>query len=109
MPLPEKIANAPELFPWLELYWWAYQDLSTCRPAGFGGAYPIPWTSVNDYAIAHGYDQEQTADLTYFVRKMDKEFLQWYEAKQHGNKSNAPPIQAKHAPTGKVGGLGSRT
>jgi hypothetical protein len=108
MPLPKGILDAPQLHEWLELYWWAYQDLSTCRPAGgFGGLFPIPWTAVKDYAEANDLDQDQTEDLVYFVRRMDTEFLRWYE-KKHGNKSKRGPIQAQAGSRRKVGGLGSR-
>lgn len=42
---------------------------------------PIPVTAVLDYARAYEFDEEQTCDLVYFIRKMDREFLD-FEAKQ---------------------------
>lgn len=105
MDLPEFIQNAPELDPWLELYWEAYQDLSTCRPAGFSGVSPIPWLSVKEYAEANDYDEEQASDLAYFTRIMDRAFLQWYE-KQHGHKQKRTGISGSNGTARKVSGLG---
>ncbi len=93
--LPERVANAPELLPGLELYWVAYQDLSTCRPAGFGGAYPIPYTAILDWATASGLDEEQVSTLVRFIRKMDVAFLKWYE-ENHGNEPQRKTIQSSH-------------
>jgi hypothetical protein len=105
LPLPEFIENAPQLYEWLELYWEAYQDLSTTRQAGFGGAYPISWLSIAHYAEALGYDADQKDDLFYFVSIMDREFLHWYE-ETHGDKQKRSGISGQNEPSGKVPGLG---
>jgi hypothetical protein len=105
LPLPEFIENAPQLYPWLEFWWEAYQDLSTTRQAGFGGAYPISWLAISHYAEALGYDADQTDELFYFISIMDREFLAWYEEK-HGNKQNRTGISGQNESSGKVPGLG---
>jgi hypothetical protein len=99
LPLPPRIENAPQLFDGLELYWWAYQDLSTCRPAGFGGAYPIPWTAIIDYARHYDFDEAQTEALVSHVRTMDEAFMKWYDQRYgSGNKQQRSGISAKNAP-----------
>jgi hypothetical protein len=85
LPLPRAIANAPQLEWDLELYWEAYTDLSTCRPASFSSVLPLPWTAVVDYAAVNGFDYEQTQSLVFFCRRMDNEFLKWHE-RSGGNK-----------------------
>jgi hypothetical protein len=65
-PMPERIANAPELKLGLQLYLNAFLDLDSERELG-----PIPWSSISNYARTFGFDEEQTADLFYFVRKTD--------------------------------------
>jgi len=83
--LPGRIENAPDLFEGLELYYYAYADLTTDRPAAFGGALPMPWSSCARYAQFHGFDYEQFDDLVYFVRALDLEFMAWWDRK------NPPP------------------
>lgn len=81
-PLPEKIANAPELMLGLELYYSAFWDLTTCRQLGFGAAGAIPWSAIKDYAVAFDFDEEQAEDLFYFIRKMDNAYLEFYKPKE---------------------------
>jgi hypothetical protein len=76
--LPEKIANAPELWLGLELYYDAFVELCSCRPTGWSMC-PIPWTVIVDYAVAHGIVGEQLDDLFFFVRGMDAEYLKYHE------------------------------
>lgn len=70
-PLPDKIANAPELKLGLSLYMQAFFDLDSERSHSSGPS-PIPWTSIKQYSEAWDFDEEQTEDLLYLVREMDK-------------------------------------
>ena len=74
--LPTKIANAPELLPGLELYFVAFQDLHTCRSAGFDVG-PIAWLDIDRYADQGGLDEDQRQDLHHHVRAMDNAYLAW--------------------------------
>jgi hypothetical protein len=56
-PLPDVIANAPEIHMGLEAYYEAFMDLSTSRGVGMALG-PIPWTAVDRYAERHGYTGE---------------------------------------------------
>jgi len=73
-PLPERIANAPELLPGLQVYLQAFFDLDAERTHALSLT-PIPWTSIRAYADAYAFDEEQTEDLLYLVRKMDDAHL----------------------------------
>lgn len=45
------------------------------------GLASIPWTSVNDYAKAFDFDEEQTEDLFFYIRKMDAAHLKRLDSK----------------------------
>jgi hypothetical protein len=71
-PLPERIANAPELRLGLVLYINAFFDLDTERSHGaMVGLKHIPWSSIKDYALAYELDEYQTESLFYFIKAMD--------------------------------------
>lgn len=69
-PIPDRIANAPELQLGLQLYWQAFFDLDSERSHGFTLT-PIPWNAIAGYCIAHDLDEDQTEDMFYFVKAMD--------------------------------------
>lgn len=75
MPIPPKIANAPELTLGLELYYEGFIELNSCRQMGFGAVGEIPVTAVLQYARTFDFTEEQTSDLMYFIKKMDHEFI----------------------------------
>lgn len=68
-PLPESIANAPDLEFGLDIYYNAFTDLHTCR-SGMGDG-PIPWITIEYYADRMGMDQEQRELLHYVIAEMD--------------------------------------
>lgn len=82
------------MFIGLDLYWDAYVDLSACRPASFGGASPIPWSAMAEYAVIHEFDEEQRESLFYLARRMDAAFIKWFE-KRHGHKQKSGSIGQK--------------
>lgn len=80
-PMPERIANAPELQLGLQLYLEAFFDLDSERTHGKSLA-PIPWSRIKGYAEAYEFDTEQTEDLIYFVKKLDNEHLKRLASKR---------------------------
>lgn len=78
-PIPDRIANKPTLLPGLEIYHKAFHRLSTCRSMGFGMG-PVPWTAIEAYSTAMGFDDRHRHDLHYHMRAMDSTFL------NHSNK-----------------------
>jgi hypothetical protein len=80
-PIPKKFAEAPDIPLGLDMYLEAFWDLSSCRSAGWGVG-PIPWTAILDYAHAYGLDPEQTEDLVYYVRVLDKAYIEHSQRQQ---------------------------
>ncbi len=50
----------------------AFFDLDSERSHAMGVTL-IPWSAIRNYAEFHDFDEEQTSDLIYFIRKMDGE------------------------------------
>lgn len=92
-PLPERIANAPDLKEGLALYLQAFFDLDSERNHGFGLA-KIPWSKAWQYAEACGLNGEWAWYLTYLVSKLDEVNLGYLEktrAKNNPPKSSKSP------------------
>lgn len=88
-PLPDRIANAPELLRGLTLYYNAFQDLSTSRQSAFGVG-QIPWQAINDYCLTYEIEDEQREDMFLFIGQMDSVYREHVEKKhklESGDKS----------------------
>lgn len=73
-PIPDFILNKPELILGLDLYYVAFNELGTERQLGMAAG-PIPFTSILKYAEHFEFDEEQTEQLLYFIRKLDAWYL----------------------------------
>lgn len=73
-PIPNRILNAPELNLGLNLYLDAFFDLDLERTHN-SGVTPIPFLSIVGYAQAFEFSEEQTQDLIYFIKELDREHL----------------------------------
>lgn len=80
MPLPPKIANAPELQVGLELFYVAFLELNPSRQMGYGEG-PIRWESIHFYCEANGIVGHQREDMFYHIRQMDNTYLDHKAAK----------------------------
>lgn len=76
MPIPDKIKNAPELLPGLQLYSQAFRRLNTCRSVGFGAG-PIPWTATEQYCDQLELEGEQRDTMHHHIERMDECYLTW--------------------------------
>ena len=83
-PLPEAIANAPELWTGLELYFEGFMDLCYDRPMGMGFG-PIAWMTVQGYCELRGFDSEQTEAMHYHCRALDSVWLDYQNRKSTNN------------------------
>lgn len=83
-PLPDRIQNAPSLWPGLELYYTAFMDLMSTRQIGFSGIGPIGWDKIQLYARECGMDADQTEALHNHIQAMDSHYMAYY------NKKNSP-------------------
>ncbi len=72
--LPDPIANAPELWPWLSPYYSAFEELlSDARISDMtGDRHAIPWGSIDRYAARHsnGVGRDFSLLLLY-IRELD--------------------------------------
>ncbi len=73
-PMPDRIANAPELVIGSELFLTAFFDLDSERSHATAPT-AIPWSSILEYAIVYDFDEEQTEDLLFLIKKMDAAHL----------------------------------
>lgn len=89
MPLPPKIANAPELQVGLDLFYVAFLDLNGSRQMGYGEG-PIRWETIHFYCEANGIVGEQREDMFYHMTQMDSVYLDHKaaKAKQESEASN---------------------
>lgn len=72
--LPDPIANAPELWPWLSPYYAAFEELlSDAKISDMSGdRHAIPWGSIDRYARRHadGVGRDFSLLLLY-IRELD--------------------------------------
>jgi hypothetical protein len=74
-PLPF-LENEPELAEHLQFEWRAFRDLSTDRQQGFGIG-PIPWTSLDRYAVRHAIDDPDEFDrFRQLMQAMDSAYCE---------------------------------
>ncbi len=77
LPVPDKMANAPELLAGLEFYYRAFLELTASRPIHFGGAGLLPWSEIKDYCAYHGFKGADLDDAIYLIKKMDSAFIKY--------------------------------
>ena len=73
MPVPEGILNKPYLSMGLEIYYYAFLDLSVERNPKDA---PITLRSMMEYAQCWGYDQDLMERFVWLVSRMDKAYLE---------------------------------
>ena len=79
-PVPDAIANAPRLDPWLELYRVGFLDLTSCRSIGMVIG-PISTLSILDYCAHFGIEGEQREDFVWLMQNLDAKYLEWTRTK----------------------------
>lgn len=79
-PIPERIANSPELYVGLELFLNAFFDLDSERQTGYVIG-PIPWSKIREYAVAYEFDEDLAEDLFYYVKALDNSHMKRLENK----------------------------
>lgn len=77
-PIPDRIANAPEVSLGLLFYLQAFFDLDAERSQGFGFG-RIPWSATLQYASYYELDDETTDNLFRYIRLMDTAYLNYRE------------------------------
>ena len=73
LPVPDHIAEPPEIQREFSLYWTAYADLQHERPMSYGSTpCRITWASIAGYARHHGLNVDE---LKRFIWALDSEFI----------------------------------
>lgn len=81
LPLPAKIADAPQLALGLQLYLVAFFDLLGQRQFGMVAG-PIPYLSIAEYCDRLGLDNECRDAVHHHVSHLDKVYSQYLERKR---------------------------
>jgi hypothetical protein len=76
-PLPNAIANAPELEIGLHLYYVIFFELMSCRSLGQGSEGPIWWTAIDSFCNRNHIHGEQREDVFHHINELDKEYLKY--------------------------------
>lgn len=77
MPIPDKIANAPELQPGLQLYLDCFNDLNHSRFNAPGYVGHIHYNLVDLWCENNGVWGEQKQDVIEIIAKMDRVYVDW--------------------------------
>ncbi len=83
MPLPEKIANKPTIGVGLDLYWRAFQDLSSDRDVGMGVG-PIPWSAMSAWGARNRIRGDDFERLVLVLRGLDSIYMDKQSKKSKG-------------------------
>lgn len=102
-PYPKAIADAPDLEPESELYWFAWIDTGSCRYYEGG---EIPWTALRAYADEYEMDEDQRVILYQVIRAVDMWFLTEVGKKADKNGGNTEGRHGSRKP--KVLPIGKR-
>jgi hypothetical protein len=97
MPLPEAYANKPTLLTGLEFYWKAFWELSSDRSLGMAEG-PIPWSSLDRYAVRYDIFDEEFYRFSSIIRTMDSEYMKFRSKTSQSKskvKSKNRPMKAK--------------
>lgn len=104
--LPDPIANAPELWPWLSPYYSAFEELLPDAKISemSGDRHPIPWSAIDRYAERHrdGVGRD-FALLLLYIRELDykhRKLIRDSRPKntERGNKPGKPASPPRRPP-----------
>lgn len=59
------------------MWYVCFMDLTSCRGNGGYGEGPISWLTIDQYADAKGFEDEQREDLHFFMTRLDACYLEF--------------------------------
>lgn len=71
---PRQFFERPEIEPYQELYWYAFNDLTTERQSGMGVG-PIPVSKIEAYAKKLGLSPDEADRFEIILRRMDEAYV----------------------------------
>lgn len=83
MPIPDKFRDKPTVKSGLELYWKAFQDLSSDRDIGMGIG-PIPWSSIHTWGSRNHIVGDDFERLVLMIRGLDAVYMDKQATKSKG-------------------------
>lgn len=92
--LPDPIANAPDLWPWLHPYYAAFEELSSDRDIDYftGNVGFIPWSSIDSYCRRNRHMDYDFSLTLYYIRVLDAAYRKWIrEHKPKGGDKGGKP------------------
>ena len=101
MPLPERIKNAPDLLPGLELYYDAFKHLTTSRQIGQGCLGPIAYKAISDYCQAEGIEGDMREDMLYHIEHLDAAYMSWQTNKAKFEAEQAEKLRKRQQQMGR--------
>lgn len=98
--LPDPIANAPDLFPWLVAYYNAFEELTSDRPIDTmsGSVGFIPWSAIDRYARRHTYLGSDFGTTLHYIRVLDRKYLALVRESQPKEKPGKPGSKPSASP-----------
>lgn len=74
---PARIQNAPDLLPGLEIYYDAFNRLTSSRALAKGLVGAIPYSAISGYCKDEGIEGETREDMIYHVERLDLAYISW--------------------------------
>jgi len=94
--LPEKIKNAPDLFPGNIFYYLAYIAVSNDRMGMDLG--PIRYSAISKYADDHCLDYDERVDLGEIITQVDQQYVKHLQKKNKPKPGSSGDKPSKKAP-----------
>ena len=82
------LQNEPEISEYLAFEWQAFDDLGRDRPIGFSIG-PIPWSSIERYAVRHSMGDDEFERFQNVIYAMDAVYLEHHRNKAEQEKAKA--------------------
>lgn len=106
MPLPDSILNKPILSYGLDFFWRAFWELSTDRDIGMSEG-PIPWSSMDRWALRHEIDGDEFNRFVLIMRAMDSAYIE-YRTKDQKRKMDRATKKNMKSSGGAIKSKGAR-
>lgn len=98
LPIPQRIRDAPQLLPGLDVYYQVFLELCTERQVGFGEG-PIPSSAIDYYIERRPWlTHDDRLWMRALVRRLDIEYIKYRDSKRGKPGSNLSGAHRKSPP-----------
>lgn len=97
--IPDPIANAPELWPWLTPYYQAFETISNERPKDYfsGNVGYIPWSVIDRYCQRNPHLSVDFSRTYLYIKSLDAEYVNWVRGIQASRQAQREAEQNQKA------------